>query len=131
MNLKLPKIDWKSLFQVKSIQKKKIKKRTYQKKKKPRTSRVRKKSLLLKNYQKLSPAIREGIDFGNLLTTLWRLQKHPDKVYVEGYRIHHGLAGGLVALAGAYYKDDFLTGLGASVAYDDIKDIDHWLNFEN
>ena len=87
--------------------------------------------MLVKNKKNLSPQMREGVDFGNLLTTLWRLQKNPDKIYLGDYRIHHGLAGSLLTLAGLYYKDDFFTGLGSTVAYDDINDIDHWFNFEN
>ena len=72
----------------------------------------------------------DGFRDCNKIATTWRNQPNPPKVYVLGYRVHHGLLGSLLGLAGLYYNIPYLTGFGLCGAVDDIDDMDQWLNFE-
>jgi len=104
------------------------------KKKKSKTikkTRTYKKSKGIFDKRKMSVKEREGYDLGELATTLWNSQKNPDKVYVGGNRIHHGLIGTILGLYGASENDDYVKGLGKSLMKDDIDDLPNWLNFEN
>jgi len=56
--------------------------------------------------------------------------KNPKKVYVLGYRIHHGLVCAVIGLYGLYKGDSYLFGAGLKGVEDDLPDIDHWLDFE-
>ncbi len=72
----------------------------------------------------------DGYEFGGKLVKSWNSQPDPQNVYIEGYRIHHGLVGIALGLAGAIIEKPALTGLGAKLAIDDIADLPNWLNFE-
>ena len=54
----------------------------------------------------------------------------PPKIYISGYRIHHGLIGTLLGLAGLITEKPAITGLGVKLALDDIADMPEWFNFE-
>jgi len=84
----------------------------------------------LKKHRNLSPDQKLGINVGNLTTTIWRSQKNASKVYVGGYRVHHGPVGLALTLLGLGLKNDFLVGFGESIVKDDLDDASHWLDFE-
>lgn len=89
-----------------------------------------------------------GYDLANILVKRWNAQPNPPKVYVGGYRIHHGFAGtvltiggfiGLVVAGTAKNKDtsDLVAnlsgvaiGAGIRLMEDDIADMPDWFNFE-
>ena len=118
MKIRIPQLSL-----IKSLKKKKIKR--------TKKTRTYKKSKGIFDKRKMSVKEREGYDLGELATTLWNLQKNPDKVYVGGNRIHHGLIGSILGLYGASENDDYVKGLGKSLMKDDIDDLPNWLNFEN
>ena len=72
----------------------------------------------------------DGYKLGGRLVKSWNSQPNPQKVYINGYRIHHGLVGTLLGLAGAIFEKPALTGLGTRLAIDDVADLPDWLNFE-
>ena len=72
----------------------------------------------------------DGYELGNKLVESWNSQPNPQKVYINGYRIHHGLVGTLLGIAGAIFEKPAVTGLGTRLAIDDISDMPNWLNFE-
>lgn len=96
-----------------------------------------KKDYFDKGYQLADEAVKE-----------WNSQPDPEKVYINGYRVHHGLAGfgcaavggiGLVASASSDNKktssaildlSELLLGIGMRLMEDDIKDAPDWFNFE-
>ncbi|CDI05453.1 hypothetical protein [Candidatus Nitrosotenuis uzonensis] len=73
----------------------------------------------------------DGYGLGSRLTKDWNSKPNPPKVYIGGYRIHHGLVGAALTVAGILSEKPALVGLGASLALDDIADMPDWLNFEN
>jgi len=73
----------------------------------------------------------DGYKFGDKLVKTWNSQPNPPKVYVGGNRIHHGLVGVGLGIAGLIFEVPALTGLGTILAIDDIIDMPDWLNFEN
>jgi len=81
--------------------------------------------------RKFSQNEKEGYELGKLASGLWKLQSKPGKVYVGGYRIHHGLFGAALSLYGAIERDDYVKGLGESLMEDDVNDMPRWLDFEN
>lgn len=87
------------------------------------------------NMQKLNKVkpfktFNDGYELGNVLTKKWNLQPNSPKIYIGGYRIHHGLVGILLGLAGLITEKPAITGLGIKLALDDIDDMPDWLNFE-
>lgn len=67
---------------------------------------------------------------GKSLCSLWNSQKNPNKVYIFGNRLHHGLFGLGLSIYGTLENDDYLKGLGKSFMKDDIKDLPDWVNFK-
>ena len=67
---------------------------------------------------------------GKLLCSVWKSQKKPNKVYIFGNRIHHGLFGLGLNIYGILENDAYLKGLGKAFMKDDIDDIPDWLNFK-
>jgi hypothetical protein len=86
----------------------------------------------IKKRNKVKPfkTFSDGYELGNTLTQKWNSQSNPSKVYIGGYRIHHGLVGALLGLAGLITEKPAITGLGVKLALDDIDDMPDWLNFE-
>jgi len=87
-------------------------------------------NLFKKNRKKQDPFER-GLDAGINLTRKCKQQSNLPKVYVLGKRIHHGPVGVLLAVLGLYYNKPYLAGYGASLALDDLDDIQDWLKFED
>jgi len=106
------------------------KKKTSRKSSRKKLKKRRKKTVVF-DKKKFSPKELEGYELGRTASSLWKLQSNPGKVYVGGYRIHHGLFGAVLALYGTIENDDNVKGLGKSLMEDDIDDLPHWLNFEN
>ncbi|GEM_PF-5491739 len=73
----------------------------------------------------------DGYKLGDKLVKAWNSQPNPPPVYIAGNRIHHGLVGVLLGLAGIVIEQPALIGLGTRLAIDDISDMPNWLNFEN
>lgn len=67
-----------------------------------------------------------GKSIAKVLTSLWNSQDNPGKVYVRGYRIHHGAIGFLGALASAYLKKPIAYGFFKHLADDDDQDAREW-----
>lgn len=100
------------------------------------------------SYRQTADPITAGYDVADKLVNHWNSQPNPPKVYVKGYRIHHGLVGlvltgfGFVGLAvSGTLKDEKNRGLLSSVSgmavgagirlmEDDIADMPDWFNFE-
>ncbi len=72
--------------------------------------------------------VTEGYE--DMKQALDSLNANPIKVYVLGYRIHHGLVSTLLGLYGLYKGDGYLVGAALAGVADDIGDADHWLDFE-
>lgn len=83
-----------------------------------------------RNTVKPFKTFSDGYKLGNTLTKKWNLQPNPPKIYIGGYRIHHGLVGTLLGLVGLITEKPAITGLGVKLALDDIDDIPDWINFE-
>jgi hypothetical protein len=71
-----------------------------------------------------------GLQDSLSVTSKWNSQLNPPKVYIGGYRIHHGLVGSLIAVYGLLTENKYAIGFGAGLAVDDIADMPHWLDFE-
>lgn len=67
---------------------------------------------------------------GKFACSLWSYQTNPSKVYIGGYRIHHGLVGLGLKIYGMIENDPYLKGLGKALMKDDIKDAPIWFNFK-
>ena len=104
--------------------------RKYSLSKKRKVVRIKTKSSTRRRIKPLTEE-QKGERLGKLLVSLWNSQQKPGKVYVGGYRIHHGLVGAGLELYGILAEDDYTKGLGKSLVTDDITDLPHWLNFEN
>ena len=92
--------------------------------------------------------LNEGYQSADEAVKKWNSQPNPLPVYIDGYRIHHGLVGvgctavggiGLVASALSDNKktssvisdlSKLLLGIGIRLMEDDIKDAPDWFNFE-
>lgn len=79
---------------------------------------------------KLVSPLAQGLQDALSITSKWNSQPNPPKVYISGYRIHHGLVGSLVAIYGLLTENQYAIGVGAGLAIDDISDMPHWLDFE-
>lgn len=86
----------------------------------------------LTRYKKIKPLTIEqiGNKDGNMFLSLWYTQKKPRKVYIGGYRFHHGLLGLGLSIWGILNNDDYLKGMGKTFMKDDIGDSSDWFNFE-
>ena len=62
--------------------------------------------------------------------TAWRAMPNPPQVRVGGNRIHHGLVGAVLFVAGALAKSWDVAAAGAVLAADDIDDVSQWFDFE-
>ena len=122
-------------FKIKILKVKKLKLFSNKKKKSTRRSRTRRKTKTklstTRRTKKISKDEKEGIAWGKLATGVWKLQSNPDKVYVSGKRIHHGLVGAALTLLGAYEKDEKIIGFGKALMKDDIHDLPQWLDFDD
>ena len=76
-----------------------------------------------------NPAI-EGMQDMQKLLNQWNLSSNPPKVYVLGYRIHHGLVSLLTGLYALEKGNGYLFGASLAGVLDDIYDAPHWLDFE-
>ena len=83
-----------------------------------------------RNEVKPFKTFSDGFELGNTLTTRWNSQLTSPKIYISGYRIHHGLVGAVLGLVGLIVEKPAITGLGVQLALDDIEDMHNWLNFE-
>jgi len=111
------------------IFKNQVKKRTRKQRKTTYRKKVARKPPLI-DPNKLSPKEKEGVEFARLVTTLWKLQSKPQKAYVLGYRIHHGLVGTLLSLYGTSEGDDYMKGFGKGLMEDDINDLPKWIELD-
>jgi len=122
-------------FKIKIPKLKKLKLFGNKKKKTTRRSRTRRKTKTklhpTRRTKKISKDEKEGMEWGQLATGVWKLQSNPGKVYVGRKRIHHGLFGAALTLLGAYEKDDKIIGFGKALMKDDIDDLPKWLDFED
>jgi len=86
----------------------------------------------LTRYKKIKPSSIEkiGSKDGDMLLSLWYTQKKPRKVYIGGYRFHHGLFGLGLSIWGNLNNDDYLKGMGNTFMKDDIEDSSDWFNFK-
>lgn len=66
----------------------------------------------------------------DLICSLWKSQTNPKKIYIDGYRIHHGFVGFCLRVYGILENDDYIKGVGKSLMKDDIKDKHDWFNFK-
>lgn len=92
--------------------------------------------------------LTSGYDLADIFVKRWNAQPNPPKVYVGGYRIHHGFVGavmttlgfvGLIVSGTSKNKDTrdlvanisgIAIGAGIRLMEDDIEDMPDWLNFE-
>jgi len=122
-------------FKIKIPKLKKLKLFRNKKKKSTSHSRTRRKTKTklptTRSTKKISKDEKEGMEWGQLATGVWKLQSNPGKVYVSGKRIHHGLFGAALTLLGAYEKDDKIIGFGKALMKDDIHDLPQWLDFDD
>lgn len=90
------------------------------------------KTVSKKRIQKIKPLppLTQGLHDALSLTSKWNSQPNPPKVYIGGYRIHHGFVGSLVIIYGLLTENQYAIGMGAGLAIDDISDMPHWLDFE-
>lgn len=129
MNIRLPLWKGKRLLFLPNMGK--ADKKITKSRQKMKAATINRKKLPHKKRNKPLTPLEQGIKTGQLLTSSWRSQANPGKVFIGPYRIHHGLVGAILALAGLYYGDDCIAGLGTSVAIDDLDDVGNWLDFEN
>jgi hypothetical protein len=74
-------------------------------------------------------SIFDGFMLGDYGVRQWNAQPNPPKVYVGGNRIHHGLAGLVIAWGGLLFDNKPAIGLGTRLMIDDLLDAPDWLNF--
>lgn len=67
-----------------------------------------------------------GESLGKLITGLWNSQKNPGKVYIGGYRIHHGAIGYIGALASSHLNKPTTYGFFKHLMDDDRHDAKKW-----
>ena len=69
----------------------------------------------------------DGFELGLVATQLWRAaDPPPGKVYLNGYRIHHGETGVALAVLGTAVNVPALAGFGTALALDDADDSSQW-----
>jgi hypothetical protein len=84
-----------------------------------------------KDYHKVKDEdMQLGYELGMFAATLWNCQKNPGKVYVGGFRVHHGEVGIVLQLFGMWQRDSLLIGLGKALEHDDRHDRNKWFMFE-
>lgn len=74
--------------------------------------------------------IEFGEDIAKILTSLWHSQDSPRKIYVKGYRIHHGAIGFIGALSCAFLRRPIAYGFFKHLADDDKHDAKEWFAHE-
>jgi len=60
----------------------------------------------------------------------WNSAPNPPKVYILGYRVHHGLVCFLTGLQALKDGDGYTFGASLAGVLDDIDDAPQWLDFE-
>ncbi len=74
--------------------------------------------------------IEIGVSMAKILTGLWRLQKSPGKIYIRGYRVHHGALGLIGAFTSAYFDKPTAYGFFKHLMDDDRQDSHEWFSGE-
>lgn len=75
----------------------------------------------------MNATFEDGFELGLVATQLWRAaDPQPGKIYLDGYRIHHGEAGVVMAVLGAVADAPGLVGFGMALALDDAGDSSQW-----
>lgn len=74
--------------------------------------------------------IEVGVSVAKVLTGLWSSQKSPGKVYIRGYRVHHGAIGLIGAFASAYFDRPTAYGFFKHLMDDDRHDSHEWFSGE-
>lgn len=74
--------------------------------------------------------IEVGVSVAKILTAWWGSQSNPGKVYIRGYRIHHGAIGLVGALASAYFDRPTAYGFFKHLMDDDRHDSHEWFSGE-
>ena len=74
--------------------------------------------------------ITQGIEDMQDLLSKWNSTSNPPKVYVLGYRVHHGLLAFLTGIYALKKGDGYLFGSSLAAFVDDIEDASQWLDFE-
>jgi hypothetical protein len=74
--------------------------------------------------------IEVGVAIAKILTELWSSQKNPGKVYIRGYRVHHGAVGFVGAFASAYFNRPTAYGFFKHLMDDDRHDSHEWFSGE-
>lgn len=97
------------------------------KKGKRKTKRVTSRPIRLPKQLK---TFDDGYKVGDELVRKWNSQPNPPKVYVKGYRIHHGLGGLGLAAFGLLFDNKPAVGAGVRLMVDDIADYPDWFNFK-
>ncbi len=90
----------------------------------------------------------DGYSLGDELVKEWNSQPNPPKVYINSYRIHHGLVGLILTVGGGLglvlsdrsgdektrdlskELSSVAMGLGTRLIEDDMADMPKWFNFE-
>lgn len=67
-----------------------------------------------------------GESIAKVITGLWNSQKNPDKVYIRGYRVHHGAVGLVGAVLSAYLNKPTAYGFFKHLLDDDRHDEKEW-----
>ena len=83
-----------------------------------------------KDNTRLQKDIAIGESFARILTGVWGSQSSPGKVYVRGYRIHHGAIGFVGALACACLNKPTAFGFFKHLVDDDRDDWGEWFSGE-
>ena len=76
-----------------------------------------------------SPVSKGMKDVQDLLKQ-WNSTSNPPKVYIMGYRVHHGLVGLITGLYALDKGNGYLFGASLAAFLDDIYDAPNWLDFE-
>jgi len=97
---------------------------------------------------KKTNSVEAGYNLVDIIVKHWNTQPNPPKVYVGGYRVHHGSVGavstiiGVIGLVASALSEDKKTqttianisgaiiGAGVRLMEDDIADVNDWFNFE-
>jgi hypothetical protein len=74
--------------------------------------------------------VKNGESIAKIMTEIWNSQKKPGKVYVRGYRVHHGAIGFIGALACKYFDKPTAYGFFKHLMDDDRNDWHEWFSGE-